>query len=176
MGNAKSIAIGGDIDTTLANTLTQNLTSLHSCSLRIAEGIFWSAQSLPVRTAAIDVVILDFPFGKVASTIPKLFRVKIPKVVEEIARILRPGGRTVILIQSYQHLLACLDSVYFSCQETSVRGVNIGGYVCVIITAVRSSVEFRQPLPRSDTWDTHSGSSDTIATSLLSKRKISTEK
>ena len=62
--------------------------------------------------------------------------------IAEIARVLRPTtGRCVLLVQSHQHLVACLDSVYFS--DIKVVGVNIGGYICSIVTAQRSKVEFQ---------------------------------
>lgn len=56
----------------------------------------------------------------------------------ELARVLRPAsGRVVLLVQSHQHLAACLDSVYFS--DITVIGVNIGGYICSVVTANRTS-------------------------------------
>ena len=59
----------------------------------------------------------------------------------ELARLLRPGcGRVVLLVQSHQHLAACLDSVYFN--DIKVVGVNIGGYICSVVTANRTSRVF----------------------------------
>lgn len=55
--------------------------------------------------------------------------------------MLRPStGRCVLLVQSHQHLVACLDSAYFS--GIKVIGVNIGGYICTVVTAQRTSKEF----------------------------------
>lgn len=59
----------------------------------------------------------------------------------ELARLLRPSvGRVVLLVQSHQHLAACLDSVYF--RDIAVRGVNIGGYICSVVTANRTDRVF----------------------------------
>lgn len=49
-------------------------------------------------------------------------------------------GRCVLLIQSHQHLVACLDSAYFC--NIKVMGVNIGGYICSVVLAQRTSKVF----------------------------------
>lgn len=66
--------------------------------------------------------------------------------------MLVPGvGRCVVLAQTHQQLVSCLDSVYFT--DITTRGVNIGGYVCAVVMAKRSDVVFRPPIKGSDTWD-----------------------
>jgi hypothetical protein len=45
-----------------------------------------------------------------------------------------------VLVQTHQNLLVSLDSVYFT--EVAVRGVNIGGYVCSVVTARRTERVF----------------------------------
>ena len=63
--------------------------------------------------------------------------------MEEIARLLRrSSGRCAIISQTYEQLLSCLDSVYFT--DIKVRGINVGGYVCALITAKRSGAEFKR--------------------------------
>ena len=88
------------------------------------------------------------------------------QIVEEMARTLRPQGRCVILIQSYQHLIACLDSKYF--ENINITGVNIGGYVCAIVTAVRTNECFKHPEQNSDTW----GIDNKYHSRILTKRKL----
>jgi hypothetical protein len=57
--------------------------------------------------------------------------------VTEAARLLRLGtGRCVFLVQSHQNLVCCLDSVYFT--DMHVRGINVGGYICSVVTARRT--------------------------------------
>lgn len=59
--------------------------------------------------------------------------------------MLRPGsGRCVLLVQSHQHLVSCLDSVYFS--QITITGVNIGGYICSIVTAQRTERLFKESI------------------------------
>ncbi len=60
-------------------------------------------------------------------------------------------GRCVVLAQTHQQLAVCLDSVYFS--HLATRVVNIGGYVCYVVTARRSEVVFRTPVRGTDTWE-----------------------
>lgn len=55
--------------------------------------------------------------------------------------MLRLGsGRCVLLVQSHQHLVSCLDSVYFT--DVRIRGVNVGGYICSVVTARRTEQVF----------------------------------
>ena len=59
--------------------------------------------------------------------------------------MLRPiTGRCVVLLQSHQQFMTCLDSRYF--HGMKIRGVNIGGCVCCIVTADRTDVSFASSL------------------------------
>jgi hypothetical protein len=76
------------------------------------------------------------------------------QIVEEVARILCPSsGRVCFLLQAHQHLVSVLDSIYFC--DTFVRGVNVGGFVCSLVTANRSPLVFVEPKKGTDTWDKH---------------------
>jgi tRNA G10 N-methylase Trm11 len=51
---------------------------------------------LPVRDASVDVLVCDLPFGKQHGTVEgnkELY----PRVLSEAARVVRPGGRAVLL-------------------------------------------------------------------------------
>ena len=50
----------------------------------------------------------------------------------------------MFLIQSHQHLISCLDSVYFT--DTRTIGVNIGGFVCSVVVAQRTERVFQESL------------------------------
>jgi len=109
---------------------------------------WWSAHKLPLVTGCVDILLLDLPFGKISKKVPKHYRAKVPRYVEEIARVLRPReGRCVFLTQSHQHLLACLDSLYFRVGDIQVKAVNIGGYVCYVVLARRSITPFSTKAP-----------------------------
>jgi hypothetical protein len=57
----------------------------------------------------------------------------------------------VILSPTFEQISACLDSIYYC--KVSLRGVNIGGYICYIVQAHRSAIPFVSPSANSDTWD-----------------------
>jgi len=121
----------------------------------VVEPCLWGARLLPLREAVADAVVLEVPWSKTGQQkqVPKYCqRTKIPTLIEQIARVLVPStGRVAILIQSHQHLVAVLDSQYFC--DVAVRGANIGGFICSVVTAKRTGVLWREPVRGTDTWD-----------------------
>lgn len=102
----------------------------------------WDAAYLPIRTASIDVVISDFPFGKQCMSTNKLYQV-LPLWVSELARVLCPGtGRVVILCGSFGIVVDAFRSrnepKIGNWDVTSVFPVNIGGLLAWIVMAVRT--------------------------------------
>ncbi|KAG0565991.1 hypothetical protein KC19_7G029500 [Ceratodon purpureus] len=60
----------------------------------------WDASMLPLRTASIDRVICDMPFGNRCGN-HKVREVLCPRVVKQVVRVLRPGsGIAVLMAQS----------------------------------------------------------------------------
>lgn len=57
------------------------------------------------------------------------------------------------MLQNYQHLMSCLNCMYF--QDIKLRGVNIGGLVCAMVTFQRSDQPFALAALGTDTWDRH---------------------
>lgn len=129
--------------------------------------MLWSAHRLPVLTGSMDCVLMDLPFSKLAANIPKHYRPKPPAVsllfttfisnifltlrlmvvfvlqfIEEVARVSRPGtARIVLLVQSHQQVISCMDSIYF--HDTHILPVNISGYIGCLITSRRTEVTFK---------------------------------
>lgn len=54
------------------------------------------AQDLPVRTGVVDKVICNLPWGRIVAN-PRINRRLYPRLLAEIARVLRPGGRALLL-------------------------------------------------------------------------------
>jgi 23S rRNA G2445 N2-methylase RlmL len=60
----------------------------------------WDARQLPLETASVDKVATNLPFGKQlrgSETPAKLY----PAVLAELQRVVRPGGRIVLLSSEY---------------------------------------------------------------------------
>jgi 23S rRNA G2445 N2-methylase RlmL len=56
----------------------------------------WDATRLPLRTASVDVVISNPPYGRQHEATPGIDRLY-SRTLREAARVLRPGGRCVVL-------------------------------------------------------------------------------
>lgn len=68
-----------------------------TAKLPFAVGICrWDATLLPLRDNSIDIIIVDMPFGLRCKTSLKL-HILVPRLLQEIARVLTPGGRAMLL-------------------------------------------------------------------------------
>lgn len=54
------------------------------------------AQELPLQTAAVDKVLSNLPWGRVVAN-PRINRRLYPRLLAEVARVLRPGGVALLL-------------------------------------------------------------------------------
>ncbi len=108
----------------------------------------WDATHLPIRTAAIDVVVTDLPFGQFCMSAVKLDAF-LPLLMAEMARVVRPSGRMVLLCGSYIGILRSLiyanECLASNSQEliwelpcTAVFPVNIGGNLAWVVQVRRS--------------------------------------
>lgn len=61
-----------------------------------ADYLAWDARRLPLRSGSVDVIVVDLPFGSRHGTYRTIQRLY-PAFAREAARILRPGGRAVLL-------------------------------------------------------------------------------
>ena len=75
----------------------------------------WSATQLPLRDASVDVVVTDMPFGNRCKSPVKMMS----RMLTELARVVRPGGRVTLLLMQNKHLDRFLSEVcalfLFSC-------------------------------------------------------------
>ena len=93
----------------------------------------WSAASLPLRTASVDVVCVDLPFGKAHKVRGGGLAVLYAKTTLECARVLRPGGRLVMLTTSRKSLAAPLAAQAAVWEEIEARNVNCGGALAWVL-------------------------------------------
>lgn len=87
--------IGGDADPEALRAARSNLSAVRE--MRSAASLhLWDARSLPIRSGTLDVVVCNLPFGKQVGTHvgnPALYG----RFFEQMIRVLRPGGRAVLL-------------------------------------------------------------------------------
>lgn len=99
---AYQIVLGGDILSKRADAAYQNLVGRSS---KKRHGRFtypaiteWDAQTLPLADNSIDKIATNLPFGQqITANLPELY----PAFFAEVARVLRPDGRAVILSSEY---------------------------------------------------------------------------
>ncbi|CAN0069756.1 unnamed protein product, partial [Ectocarpus sp. 13 AM-2016] len=99
--------VGGEIDDSAIDHLRRNAQSLRRSPAGRAGAAggacAWDAQSLPLRDGSVDAMVVDMPFGQSCGT-PRQNAKLYPLVMAEMARVLRPSGRAVLLV-TQPHLL-----------------------------------------------------------------------
>ena len=91
----------------------------------------WDATQLPLRTASVDVVVVDLPFGMVCK-VKHGVRHLYPLATREMARVMRPGGRLVMLSPSKQLMASCLQQQAALWEAQRTIDVNCGGAIACV--------------------------------------------
>ena len=97
--------LGGDIETAAVRAAVANLSRFDNIRLTT-----WDARQLPLPVHSVDRILCNLPFGKQLAKpeeIPRLYR----KVLPEMDRVLRPGGRAVLLVAEAEALKAALGGL-----------------------------------------------------------------
>jgi 23S rRNA G2445 N2-methylase RlmL len=87
-------SLGGDLDYAAVRAAEINLRRLDSVGLAR-----WDAAHLPLDSASVDRIISNPPFGKQLSD-PEAIGPLYDGMVREYDRVLKPGGRTVLLVSA----------------------------------------------------------------------------
>ena len=96
---------GGDIETRHVKFAETNVRRLGNVRLET-----WDARELPQEDATIDRIICNPPFGKQMST-PEEIRPLYKKAIAEMDRVLKPGGKAVLLVSDANALRDAIDPV-----------------------------------------------------------------
>jgi 23S rRNA G2445 N2-methylase RlmL len=97
--------LGGDLEPSHARAASANLRQFN-----IPEARVWDARALPLDDASVDRVLCNPPFGKQLATpeeIVPLYR----QSVREMDRVLKPGGKAVLVVSDAKALRAAIERV-----------------------------------------------------------------
>jgi tRNA (guanine6-N2)-methyltransferase len=108
-------AWGGDREFAAVRSAAVNLRRLGGGMLAC-----WDATRLPVESAFVDRLISNPPFGKQLSD-PEAIKILYQSMVQEYDRIIRPGGRVVLLVSAGEVLRDAVREVGW----TSLRQVRL---------------------------------------------------
>ncbi len=108
--------LGGDIDPNAVFVTSQNLEQVGRADLAR-----WDATALPLETASVDRIVSNPPFGKQLSSIDQIGALY-EASAEEWDRVLRPGGRAVLLAMEHEGLKRVLQAHRWQqARQTRVR-------------------------------------------------------
>jgi tRNA (guanine6-N2)-methyltransferase len=112
-------AIGGDLEHNAVRAATINLRRLGEARL-----CRWDARRLPLAPVSVDHVLCNPPFGKQLSSpeqVGPLYR----NLARELDRVLRPGGRAVLLTSDFEKLREACEGLGLTCSR-KVRVIVLG--------------------------------------------------
>lgn len=96
--------IGGDLEPKAISIAKQNLKSYDNIQL-----YRWDAASLPLPSESVSVVVANLPFGRRVGNHEANIELY-PRLVQEILRVLKAGGRAVLLTQEATLLFDTIKS------------------------------------------------------------------
>jgi 23S rRNA G2445 N2-methylase RlmL len=109
-------ALGGDLDAGAVRAATVNLSKLGAARLTR-----WDAARLPLPDGSVDRIVSNPPFGKQLST-PEAVGPLYRAALQECDRVLRPGGRAVLLAADRGALRTAARAVgWHNLRELKVR-------------------------------------------------------
>jgi len=110
--------------------------------------IQWDVYQLPLRTASVDRIVTDLPFGKrIGNKSRNLFLY--PVCLREMARICRPHGKAALLT-SHKGALAKAVKKCDYWKQYDVKKIYMGGLDAVVYLLGRTDVEYTKSKPTDD--------------------------
>jgi len=86
----------------------------------------WDARRLPMADASVDAITADLPFGNLVGSHGENV-VLYPQLMEEAARVARPGARCVLITAEVRLMERVLDQMRTSWQNQQTFRVDLGG-------------------------------------------------
>ena len=140
---SRAVHMGGDIAAEDIKKARQS-AALQCVSVDVAP---WDSCRLPLRQSSVDAVCTDLPFGRRHGS-QKQNQSLYPRALREYARVVRTGGRAVMLVMDYKTMKHALANNKRFWQLTAEYKVLIGGGVnssrhglnATLLVLTRSSV------------------------------------
>ncbi|CAB01236.2 THUMP domain-containing protein [Caenorhabditis elegans] len=130
-----SLFLGGDNHEMAMSRCLQNWSANSSSSRSNCDFLTWDATNLPLRDNSIDALVTDLPFGKkIGSTTDN--RLLYPRLLAEWKRVLRKGGRLVLMTHDKRSLENSFLKDRSSWQTDASHVVNVGGLSCLCICMI----------------------------------------
>ncbi|PTM56605.1 methyltransferase domain-containing protein [Desmospora activa] len=102
---------GGDLSDDAIQSAKANLkASSHSVVQR------WDARQLPLDSGSVDKFVSNLPFGRQIGSRAQLGNLY-GQLVQEMARVLKPGGRAILLVEDGSSLVRAADRCSIHCCE-----------------------------------------------------------
>ena len=120
-----ALILGGDLDAAAVEAARANAGKQAALAR-------WDATRLPLSQACVDVVITNPPYGRRMGTVAGLDRLY-ARSLREIARVLRPGGRCVLLTGEAAVLMRAMPPTLrvISKHRMLLRGLAVTAFVMV---------------------------------------------
>ena len=90
----------------------------------------WDVRCLPLRSDLVDVLIVDMPWGNRGKAAPHLVR----EALAEVARVLAPGGRAVVLLVRAVAASLERDGLLGGLRLVELLEVAVGGWPVAAVT------------------------------------------
>ncbi|CAI5448736.1 unnamed protein product [Caenorhabditis angaria] len=127
-----SFFIGGDNHVLALERCFANLKSASEQFPIPCNFFLWNACHLPFNDNSVDVIVTDLPFGKKLGSVMDN-RLLYPKLLEEWKRILKIGGRLVMMTHDKRSIDSAILKDRDAWQTDSTYIVNVGGLSCLCI-------------------------------------------
>ncbi|EGT53374.1 hypothetical protein CAEBREN_03166 [Caenorhabditis brenneri] len=135
-----SVFLGGDNHEMAMERCKQNWTTLSSSTVSNCDFFTWDATSLPFCDSSVDSIVTDLPFGKkIGSKTDN--RLLYPMLLGEWKRVIRKGGRLVVMTHDKRSLESSILKDRSSWHTKASHVVNMGGLLCLCLCLINTKTD-----------------------------------
>lgn len=135
-----SYFLGGDNHEMAIERCKQNWSINSSSTQSNCDFFHWDATKLPFRDNSIDAIVTDLPFGKkIGSKMDN--RQLYPMLLEEWKRVIRKGGRLVLMTHDKRSLENSILKMRSFWHIKATHIVNMGGLQCLCLCLINKKCQ-----------------------------------